>query len=243
MKAWVLILGVLVATEAFVPQSLVSRRRLLSSSRSVLSAAPINGDDSSEKHHGITGGGLRHQAQRGGNSIWESIKGLGRKIDQACSKAKPKAKQASILYRASTDKWQRFGYLFKLCAYYTIYMLYGGIRGIGIAMPPVYKQLYAKFGNIVEYPFEDQLITRDVNPETGNLRWRTRVNVGLLAAILSASYVIAGAVRVVWAFGGRVRETRSIVESLEAAVQKQEENEMRMKRMGNRVLPKPKNYF
>ena len=243
MKAFNLILVCLaMATDAFVPQPRVAQRPLPSrSSQFVSYAAPINGDDSSEKHD--TTGDLKHQVQRGGHSIWESIKSLGRKVDQFCSKVQPKANQATILYTASTDTWQRFGYLCKLLAFYTIYLLYSGIRGIGVAMPPVYKQLYAKFGNVVEYPFEDQIVTRDVNPETGNLRWRTRVNVGLLAGMLSASYVVAGAVRVVWAFGGRVRETRSIVESLEAAVQKQEENEIRMKRMGNRVLPKPKNYF
>ena len=235
MKAFVLILC-LAATNAFVPQPLAQRIP----SKFLLYASPVNGDDS-EKHGAA--GGLRHQAQRGGNSIWESVKAMGRRVDQACTKVKPTAKQASILYTASTDKWERFGYLCKAFVFYTIYLLYNAVRGITVAMPPVYKQLYAKFSNLVEYPFEEQIIMRDVNPETGDLRWRTRVNVGLLAGALSASYVVAGAVRVLWAFGGRVRETRSVIESMEAAVQKQEENESKMKRMGNRPLPQPKNYF
>lgn len=202
----------------------------------------INGDAEDSEKHGMTGD-LLHQAQRGGQSLWESIKVVGRRVDGACSTVKPKAKQARILLTACTDRWQKFGYLFKALVFYTIYLLYSAFRGIAVVMPPVYKQLYAKFSNLVEYPFEEQIIMRDVNPATGKLRWRTRVNVGLLACVLSALYVVAGAIRIVWAFVGRVRETRSLMESVEAAVQKQEENLVRLDRMGNRPLPKPKNYF
>ena len=110
-------------------------------------------------------------------------------------------------------------------------------------MSAVYQQLYAKFTNMVEYSFEDSVIMRDVNQETGKLQWRTKFNVGLLAAVLCASFIVAGAMHVAAAFGQEVKRSRSLVDSLLVAVEKQEENETKMQRMGNCPLPKPKNYF
>lgn len=189
--------------------------------------------------------GLRHTARWGGQTVWGSVKSVASRLDKIGSSLKPKARQASVMYTASTAKGQRIKYFLKTWAFYSLYLLYQALRGVVAVMPAVYLQLYAKFANVVEYPFaeDNSVIMRDVDPETGNLRWRTRVTVGLLAAVLSASYIVMGAMRVLWAMGQSLRQTRSLIDAMTVAVDKQEENEIKMQRLGNRPLPRPKNYF
>ena len=211
--------------------------------KSTHSIRPLQVSSNKKSPHHYLPNGLRHQAQRGGQSLWDSVNGVATRIDNVGSSLKPKAKQASVQYTTANTTGKRIGYLLKAFALYTIYLFYRGIKGVIVAMPPVYQQLYAKFSNMVEYPFEDSVITRDVNPQTGKLRWRTKFNVGLLATTLCASYIATGALRVAVAFGQEIKHSRSLVDSLMAAVEKQEENEDKMLRMGKRPLPKPKNYF
>lgn len=194
--------------------------------------------------------GLQHTSsssssprKREPKSLWEVAKSIGGRVDSVGQSMKPKAKHAAVLSKAAVKKGAKIKDLLKAVFFYSVYLTYRVVRGITVVMPSVYRQLYAKFSNIVEYPFEDQIMMRDTNPATGNLKWRTRINVGLLSVVLAASYVVAGAGRVAWTFGTTARHTRSFLDSVAAAVDKQEENEVRMKRMGDRPLPRPKNYF
>ena len=77
------------------------------------------------------------------------------------------------------EKHQSRGYCGELLGHVTIEFLPVRVRGVAVVMPPVYRQLYAKFSNVVEYPFEDRIMMRDTNPETGKLLWRKRFNVCL----------------------------------------------------------------
>ena len=180
-----------------------------------------------------------------GKSILESIGAVLHRIDKVGLSTKPKAKQASVLYTASTGRGARLKYLAQSFLFFTLYIIYYAARGILAIVPLVYQQLYAKFGNVVEYPFQepDAVMTRDVNPATGTLRWRTRIMVGVLAAVLSASYVLVGALRVGRTAFQSLRQTRSLIEALKASVEQLEDNAHKMQRFADRPLPQPKNYF
>lgn len=186
--------------------------------------------------------GIQHKSS-GSTSVWDKVSAAGERIDRVGLSLKPKAKHASVLSKSAANRGPKIRQMIKAILCYFAYVWYTAIRGVAVIMPPVYRQLYAKFANLVEYPFDDPIMMRDTNPETGKLRWRTRLNVGLLAGVLSASYVMTGAVRVLRKFFVTARQSRSFLDSIAAAVEQQEENEFKMKRMGDRPVPKPKNYF
>lgn len=210
------------STAAFVPQAPYEYRFL----------SRVNSQREASNQNGL-----------GGEAAWEKASELSGRIDRIGESFKPKAKQATVLAKAAVERGPIVKQTLKAVGFYLVYFLYKALRGIVAILPPVYAQLYAKFSNVVEYPFEDRIMMRDNDPETGKLRWRTRFNVGILSIVLSASYVAAGATRVVSTFATTARKTRSLLDSVAAAVEKQEENEVKMKRLGDRPIPKPKNYF
>jgi hypothetical protein len=157
-------------------------------------------------------------------------------MDAAGQKLKPMAidaKDQSVA--AGEDKTRNALYTAKACALFGLFMLYRAYRGLFVLLPEVFRQTSAKLEKAVSAPFVDldelDREMRDVNPDTGNIRWRTRFTVSILAVIVVAQYVISGAWIVLMKFMNTVKDTSSVKGSFEAAADEFLENEEKIKKM------------
>lgn len=161
---------------------------------------------------------------------------LMERMDAAGQKLKPMAidaKDQSVA--AGEDKTRNALYTAKACALFGLFMLYRAYRGLFVLLPEVFRQTSAKLEKAVSAPFVDldelDREMRDVNPDTGNIRWRTRFTVSILAVIVVAQYVISGAWIVLMKFMNTVKDTSSVKGSFEAAADEFLENEEKIKKM------------
>jgi hypothetical protein len=164
-------------------------------------------------------------------------------IDDAGLSLKPRAEQAISRLALAESKGRKLRYLLQTCLLYTAFIVYRAYRGFFVILPAVFRSVYVRLERAVEAaPFEDSSSASssaaasldddsdDINPETGKVRWRTRVTVSVLASIVTASYVLGGAARVLGRFVSSLAETSSVPESFQAAAAQQEVNESKILR-------------
>mmetsp|Transcript_35637 Transcript_35637/g.39419 ORF Transcript_35637/g.39419 Transcript_35637/m.39419 type:complete len:225 (-) Transcript_35637:122-796(-) len=109
---------------------------------------------------------------------------------------------------------------------YNTFILYRSYRGFFVLLPAVFREVYNKLNKAIDSPFADDPSSyQDLNPETGSPRFRTRVVVTLLSSIVTFSYMLNGAIRVMKKFIKTMTKTRSAFSSIEAAADKFEDNE------------------
>jgi len=178
--------------------------------------------------------------QGGTNGGATTTKTMFAKIDEVGLSLKPKAVKASANMGLAESTSGKVLYLLQTCALYALFILYRAYRGFFVILPAVFKEVAAKMETAIEFPFSDEdededdttttttaVVTKpDVNPETGRLRWRTRITVWVLASFVTATYVAAGAVRVASKFVRNLVGTKGDVPaSFAAAAMEQEHNE------------------
>jgi len=172
------------------------------------------------------------------SELFKSGKGmtLMERIDNAGLKLKPMAIQAKEKSAAAVnDKFMSIMYTFKACVLFTLFGLYRGYRGFFVLLPAVFRSVYAKMETSVQAPFvdDDDLDerNRDIDPATGNVRFRTRFTVSILSMIVTASYVITGLWKVLLTFFKTITSTSSIKDSFEAAADQVLANEEKIEKM------------
>lgn len=158
------------------------------------------------------------------------------KMDSKGQKLKPmavEAKGASVT--AGDDRQKRILYTMKSCVLFTLFIFYRAYRGLFVLMPAVFRETYAKMETAVSAPFVDEgdldSQQRDVNPETGKVRFRTRLTVSVLSMVVTLTYVISGAWRIFAKFVTTVLKTASLTNSVEAAADEVLDNEDKIKKM------------
>jgi hypothetical protein len=127
------------------------------------------------------------------------------------------------------------------------YMGYRGYRGFFVILPAVFKEVYRKMEASVDFRVldddDDDNVNEnvkkerseiDVNPQTGKVRWRTRITVSVLAGIVTLSYVVGGLARVFMKFIRTIVKTSSLSGSFLAAADEVESNEGRIMRIANK---------
>jgi hypothetical protein len=85
----------------------------------------------------------------------------------------------------------------------------------------------------VDSPFVDDSsdsTLEDINPKTGQVRLRTRIVVSILSFVIVSSFVIHGALEVLFKFLSTIRRTYSIEKSFEAAAEEVLVNEDKVQR-------------
>ncbi|GKY91571.1 hypothetical protein MPSEU_000129000 [Mayamaea pseudoterrestris] len=164
-------------------------------------------------------------------SAEESQQSILQVIDRAGLSLKPKAYRASEQANLADKRSKKALFLAKTCLYYTMFIFYRAYRGIFVILPVVFRQVYQKLGNAVESPFIDSVGKDDVNPATGRVRLRTRITVSILASLVTLSYVIQGAFRVIMMFFRNLSKTSDVSGSFAAAAMEQEANERNLQRM------------
>ena len=156
-----------------------------------------------------------------GKTILESIDDLGLSL-------KPRAARASFKISTSGGT-EKVGHFVKMVACYSLFLLYRAYRGFFVILPAVFRDVYRKLESSVEDPFVDDTAAAESS------RWRTRITVSVLSFILTASYVITGAIGVVFKFFRTVASTSSIATSFEAAVEERQGNEDKILRSSQRI--------
>jgi hypothetical protein len=81
----------------------------------------------------------------------------------------------------------------------------------------------------------------DVNPDTGKLRWRTRITVSILAAMVTMTYVVGGIANVLAKFFKSLTQTSSPTSSFEAAANETTKYEVKIEKMTNTAAKKDVN--
>jgi len=161
------------------------------------------------------------------------------RIDAAGSRLKPLALDAkdksAALASESGGRLKSILYASEACALFTLFMLYRAYRGFFVLLPAVFRRVYVQMEGAVQAPFVDESELaedgRDLDPETGRTRMRTRVTVAALSAVVTVSYVIAGVWKVVAKFAGTMLGTSSAGKSFEAAAEEVLSTEDQIKKM------------
>jgi AraC-like DNA-binding protein len=175
------------------------------------------------------------------SSSTSSSKSLWTRLDewgQGCKK------QGSLFRLKSQTKsltrMKRIQYVAQACGYYTLFIFYRAYRGCFVILPAVFREVSRKLESAVELEDAQVVIEEykdttavvvaldDVNPATGKLRWRTRITVAILASIVTFSYMLGGALRVLQSFGQTLTRTASVSIGLEAAANQVVRNENEM---------------
>jgi len=171
---------------------------------------------------------------------------LFQRLDRFGQSLKPKAQKASVKLALvpEGERAAKFKYLLQVCGLYTLFITYRAYRGFFVILPAVFKEVYRKLETAVDAPFvEDDSTeagpngstmsvadtTGESKPTTGRIRWRTRITVSVLACIVTCSYVLSGALRVIMKFIKSLTQNPTDVSgSFEAAAQQQERNEQKI---------------
>jgi hypothetical protein len=170
-------------------------------------------------------------------------KTLLQRIDDVGMALKPKAlevrKKSNTLQLKPSKKVL---YTCHSCALLALFIVYRAYRGFFVLLPAVFRRVYDTLEKTVENPFSsfpDNNTTNagaiDVNPKTGKTRLRTVVTVSLLAGIVTLSYTITGAIRVVACFLRTVSRTSSPSLSFLAAADEMESNEIKINNFSTRT--------
>lgn len=172
--------------------------------------------------------------------------GLLVQLDEFGQSLKPKAQQVNLKAGQSTKRRSQILLKLKACLYYTLYMGYRGYRGFFVILPAVFREVYSKMETAVDFRVLDDdetdnatsttsfLLSKtpgDVNPSTGKVRWRTKITVSVLAALVTMTYVVGGLARVLVKFLKTILSTSSLSGSFSAAAEEVEGNEGRLMRL------------
>ena len=157
------------------------------------------------------------------------------KLENLGDSFKPKAQAATAkAYQAETWTDQLLLTL-QICLYYTLFMIYRGYRGFFVLLPAVFRQVYARLETAVDYELADYDDTTgavvngssssEENSVPKKTKWRTRITVSILAAVVTVQYVVSGLLRLAWKFVQALVNTKSVPQSFAAASKQVEKNE------------------
>jgi hypothetical protein len=203
--------------------------------------AKLTGIDSS----GEDESGGDKSIEKGRSASVVAKKSLLEAIDDAGLSLKPRAEKAVAKLALAESRGRKLRYLIQTCLLYLGFITYRAYRGFFVILPAVFRRVYERLERAVDgAPFDGDgnseagdadafgaaAAALDADPATGQVRWRTRVTVSVLAFIVTASYVVGGAIRVAARFASSLLKTSDVSESLQAAAREQEENESKILR-------------
>ena len=106
------------------------------------------------------------------------------------------------------NRFKRILYSLQSTILWVLYILYRGYRGFFVILPAVFKEVYRRLGesNLVvdvygddddekEYAVNSNAVQQQPQLQE-SLRLRTRITISILSAVLTLSYVVGGALRV-----------------------------------------------
>lgn len=160
----------------------------------------------------------------GTTSFFENCDTYGFKLKPMAIAARDKA--ASL----TDDTLGRFIYKTKACSCIALFMIYRGYRGIFVILPAVFREVYKNMESSMDRPFavQDDELNNDKSVDTDKIPFITSVTVSILSLVITISYVISGAMKVLTKFIRTVLMTSSVGKSFEAAADEVMINEGRI---------------
>lgn len=140
-------------------------------------------------------------------SLWSRLDDWGLALKPAAAQADARA---SAL--AQNHVWRRVQLQSLSCVLYALFIFYRAYRGLFVILPAVFRATFDKLkGAVDERPFETDKdddnydrssanSSRATSQDAAPLKWRTRATISALAAIVTASYAVGGAVRIAATF-------------------------------------------
>jgi hypothetical protein len=160
-------------------------------------------------------------------TLSEKLNGFGQSLKPKAIELKKKQKEGSGVSKNGKQLWVTA----QICALWLGFIVYRAYRGFFILLPAVFRETYRKLESTVDSPFVDEPGQPDVNPETGNVRLRTRFTVSVLSAMVTLTYVIGGTINVLTKFVKSVMESGSASTSFEAAAKEAQHYEDKIRKM------------
>jgi hypothetical protein len=182
---------------------------------------------------------LSTTVKKGAQKLWLKVNDVGASF-------KPKAQEASSRGYVATTKSAQFGYGLKACLYYSLFILYRAYRGFFVLLPAVFREVYVrmedamKSSNMALIEAEENELDVTGRAEDGSSgvvykprqTWRTRLTVSVLAAVVTASYMIGGTVQMATNFIKTLTSSSSVPKSFEAAADGMVDYESKIGKIG-----------
>jgi hypothetical protein len=190
-----------------------------------------NSSDNDEKNTVSNDIHRNTSSNRRRKTFWQTVDDVGLDL-------KPRAERANAKAALAESKARKLRYMAQACALYALFILYRAYRGFFVIIPIVFRETFRKLEAAVdEDPFgdwEEESTTTSASSlnttssEDLTFRWRTRITISALATVLTASYVLGGAIRVGTKLVRSLIRGSNLVRSFSDAADTQERNEDRI---------------
>eukprot|EP00980_Cylindrotheca_fusiformis_P014767 scaffold4026_cov117-Cylindrotheca_fusiformis.AAC.2 len=155
----------------------------------------------------------------------KETKSLGVAVNDLAQSLKPEAQKAAVESAEAETTAKKILLALKSYCCYMLFILYRSYRGIFVLSPAVFRRVYSKLKDAIDTDLE----TDDMDLETSKkASVRTRITVSILAGIVTFSYFLGGAIRVIGKFFRTIVNTTSASKSFEAAVDELADHEGRV---------------
>lgn len=151
-------------------------------------------------------------------------KTLFQNFDEAGLQLKPMAKaerEKADLLSYSDAPIRKAITIAKACSFILLFILYRSYRGLFVILPAIFRNVFEKLeasvGEDLLAENNNDVLDADINPETGKLKMRSRIVVSFLASVVTFSYMISGAMKVITKFVTTITSTSDVEKSFEAA--------------------------
>ncbi len=199
----------------------------------LFSSAPANNDEPINSEPEAVSFPIKTEKKKSGKNLLEKLDYYGQSL-------KPRAmeKKGEVTHADTRKRKAWLG--FQACTYFSLFIMYRAYRGFFVLLPAVFREVYTKMEKL-DSPFVDEPGETDVNPETGKLRWRTRITVSILAAMVTLTYMVGGIANVLAKFVKSLTQTTSPTSSFEAAADETTKYEAKIEKMTNASAKKDLN--
>lgn len=172
-----------------------------------------------------------------GTSTSKTDKSVFEKFDEYCLALKPMALEANEKAQTFMDnQTKKILYTTKACGLFSLFILYRAYRGLFYILPEVFREVYRKMEKTVRDPFDESELngSDDLDPQTGEVRFRSKVVISMLTTLVTLSYVVTGAFKVFSMFIGTATRTSSVEPAFEAAADEILTNEEKVMKLANK---------
>lgn len=170
-------------------------------------------------HLRLTGEGSEEEIKK--------TKSLAVTVNDLALNLKPEAQKAAVIAAGAT-KLKKVMYSLKSYCCYMLFILYRAYRGAFVLSPAVFRRVYAKLKDAIDSDLVNDIEFETSSSDTSKVSWRTKVTVSVLAGIVTFSYFLGGALRVVGKFFRTMANTTSAFKSFEAAADELVDSEGRV---------------
>ncbi|KAL9182008.1 hypothetical protein ACHAXT_012351 [Thalassiosira profunda] len=214
----------------------LSRSRLFGrgASRSALRSSAPNDSDAVDAEI------AESSATKSSTSFLRAVDNFGMKLKPWALSAYGRSKASDINGQAKGGAIGRILWRVQANVLWMMYIIYRAYRGFFVILPAVFKEVYRQledsdlafdvYGDEEEEEREYAVnANAEDQPPQPPMKLRTRITISFLSVMLTASYVVSGALRVLGKFLKTFTSTTSVESSFEAAADEVDVNEDKLR--------------